>query len=212
MTGSKDRKSIQAPGRLRPKKRGSAGPGEPAARKQQLPSDGKEKLHGRAPDREEPAPVSAKPVARAAQGPAAGGDCGVRRANPGSGRRGSGGALSLREEWAPSPGPHPSQHRKLWAERRGGGSRTMPGRAGNLGALRGPAASPPEAACRHLQPGRVSDDAAAPAATAPPPASSPGGSRAAVNPRRANGAGAPSGAGSALRAAGRAGRAERAWR
>lgn len=49
----------------------------------------------------------------------------------------------------------------------------------------GPSASPPEAACRHLQPGRVSDAAAAPAATAPPPASSPGGSRAAVNPRRA---------------------------
>lgn len=63
----------------------------------------------------------------------------------------------------------------------------MPGRAGNLGALRGPAASPPEAACRHLQPGRLSDAAVAPAAaaaaTAPPPASSPGGSRAAVNPR-----------------------------
>lgn len=62
----------------------------------------------------------------------------------------------------------------------------MPGRAGNLGALREPAASPPEAACRHLQPGRLSDAAVAPAAataTAPPPASSPGGSRAAVNPR-----------------------------
>lgn len=87
----------------------------------------------------------------------------------------------------------------------------MPGRAGNLRALRGPAASPPEAACRHPQPGRMSNAAAAPAATAPPPASSPGGSRASVIPRRANGAGAPSGAGRALGAAGRAGRAERAW-
>lgn len=33
-------------GLCRLKKRGSAGPGEPAARKQQLPLEGKEKLHG----------------------------------------------------------------------------------------------------------------------------------------------------------------------
>lgn len=89
----------------------------------------------------------------------------------------------------------------------------MPGPAGNLGALRGPAAFPPEAACRRAQPGRERDAAAAPAATSPPPASPPGGSRAPVKLRlRANGAGAPRSAGRALRAAGRAGREERAWR
>lgn len=83
----------------------------------------------------------------------------------------------------------------------------MPGRAGNLGAPRGPAAFPPEAACRRAQPDRVRDTAAASAATSPP-----GGSRASVNPRRANGAGAGRSAGRALRATGRAGRQERVWR
>lgn len=156
--------------------------------------------------------MSAKPVARAAQARSRAVTLASAGPTPAPERRGSGGAPSLQAEWALRPGPHPSQHRKQWAERRGGGSRTMPGRAGNLGAQREPAASPPEAACRHLQPGRMINPAVAPAATAPPPASSPGGSRVAVNPRRANRAGAPSGAGSALRAAGRAGRAERTWR